>query len=274
MLQGLESKMKKWLITTAVILSTMSAGYAAVDTKQGVFLTQNEIDQSLFECRSGTDWGIKEQNIQKLVGNGKKSVPTLIECLKWQLPERFNERFNDLEKKQPVAMRGDRSSLGIQYCSEMALIKIGSPGVPYLLQSIDTQPETIAVVARILGEIGDGNAIPALIKILQEEKLGFWNRALAAQALQKLHAKEAVPSLIKALKGQPDDPYNNAKFLNYIADALAKLSSQSYGFTFVPEADTKGKAGVIPEHFVFTGSDEDRAKIIQKWEKWLKETSK
>lgn len=263
--------MKKRMIIVAVLFLTISMSYAAAGAVE--VLTQQEIDKSLFECRSGTDWNIKEENIQKLVENGEKSVPTLIECLKWQLPERFEKRFDALEEQQLLAMSGDRSSLGIQDCSEIALVKIGRPAVPYLLQSIETQTETIAAVARILGEIGNRDAIPALIKILQEEKLGFWNRALAAQALQKLHAEEAIPPLIKALKGQTDDPYNNEKFLNYIADALAKLSGQSYGFTFVPEEDTKGKAGIVPAHFVFEGSDEDRAKTIQQWEAWLKESS-
>ena len=122
-----------------------------------VCFAQNDVDveELLFECRPGTEWKIKEQNIQKFAEVGETAVPTLIACLKWELPESIANR-RAKEKKElsyPEAMRGDRSSLGIQDCAEEALVLIGMPATPLLLKSIENQPETIATVANILAEI-------------------------------------------------------------------------------------------------------------------------
>lgn len=138
--------------------------------------------------------------------------------------------------------------------------------MPYLLESIKNQPESLAVVINILGDIGDKSAIPALIKILQEEELGFEKRASAAEALQKLHAKEAIPVLIKALKAQPGEfkRHNKREYLYSFADFLNHIAD-------VSQEDTKTKSGIIPGHYIFKGNEEDKAKAIQQWDEWLKD---
>ncbi len=244
--------------------------------------SSSSIYPMLFELRSGTKWKTKEQNIEKLAQKGEAVVPILIRCLKHELPEELSERIREELSKSIIETdegkmllrkrEGNSSSWGVQQCSKVTLVRIGSPAVPMLIESINKQPETVAMVVTILGEIGDQRAIPALISVLGNNHYNCWERAQAAESLEKLKAQQAIGHLIDALEGEgvPDDKYNNEKFLNYIADSLAKLSGESFGFMYIPENDTMGKS-VIPAHYVFTGTDEQKRETIKKWRQWWQE---
>jgi HEAT repeat protein len=68
-----------------------------------------------------------------------------------------------------------------------------SRGVPLLVPLLD-DPETESIVPWSLAEIGDRNAIQPLIAALDNDDPS--KRVLVIYALEKLHAKEAVPRLL------------------------------------------------------------------------------
>jgi HEAT repeat protein len=73
------------------------------------------------------------------------------------------------------------------------------PLLIYVLNALkDKNPYVRATAAKVLGEIGDKTAVPALIKALKDENPDV--RTAAAEALGKIGDKRAVPHLIKALK--------------------------------------------------------------------------
>jgi HEAT repeat protein len=87
-----------------------------------------------------------------------------------------------------------------------ALVKIGTPAVPALIQALGDRSENVRrAAAEALGAIGDPQAVPALIQALGHETDPFaddWAvRRAAAWALGKLGDPQAVPPLIQALGG-------------------------------------------------------------------------
>jgi len=79
-----------------------------------------------------------------------------------------------------------------------ALVKIGAPAVPALIQALgDSYSDVRRAACEALGRIGDPRAIPALI-----QALGDWNegvRRAACWALGKIGDPQAIPALIQAL---------------------------------------------------------------------------
>jgi hypothetical protein len=240
-------------------------------TNKTIQVPTGEVEDILFEFRPGVEWKVKEKNIEELAEKGESVVPMLIRCLRYKLPEELARRISESAEGKVMLTRADRSSLGVQECSAQTLIRIGKPAVPMLIESIYKQPETVGRVIGILGGIGDERAIPVSISVLSSNSYNWDEKATAAATLERMKAKEVIPYLIVALNGVDNDPYNNDKFLNYIADALAKLSGKSFGFTYVPEEDTRSKAGIIPAHYVFTGNYEQRQEAIRKWWLWWQE---
>ncbi len=243
--------------------------------------TRKQIEDIIFDFRVGVEFKIKEERMEQLVKiseteqilqKDEKVVPILIQCLKDQLPEPLETKVKEQIQKESDSyyfMRGDSSSVPIQGWAERVLQKIGKPAVPKLILSISTQPQTIPAVARILGETGDIRAVFPIITVLNNTNNNFYVRYMAAYALGKLGSPEAIPHLIEALKGQPDDPYNSYKLSNMAADSLAKLTGLSYGFTLTFNMVTKG--GDKSANFQFNGSESEKEKNIKKWKEWWHE---
>jgi hypothetical protein len=60
--------------------------------------------------------------------------------------------------------------------------------------------------------------------------------------------------------------------MNGVADALAKLTGQSFGLNLVPERDTRSKAGIIPAHYDLPNSAPERRAAVELWKQWWKES--
>ena len=92
------------------------------------------------------------------------------------------------------------------------------PLLIYVLNALkDKNPYVRATAAKVLGEIGDKTAVPALIKALKDENADVCTAA--AKALEKI-GKTAVPALIKALKDENPDVRTAA------AEALGKIGDK------------------------------------------------
>lgn len=87
-----------------------------------------------------------------------------------------------------------------------ALRWIGAPAVPHLLRALGAPPAA-ARAARVLGEIGDGRATPALVHALREGLPAV--RVAAAEALGRLADERAAPALARALD-DPNEPVATA----------------------------------------------------------------
>ncbi len=230
-------------------------------------LSREEVEQILFDFRPGVDWKLKEANVERLARTGETYLPLLIECLRWELPAWLKARIEESRKgERPLAMRADGSGVGVQSWAEKVLLKIGKPAVPLLVASVESQPETVGTAARILGNIGDKQAIPPLISILKEAKWNWANRASAAHALELLNAQEAIPDLIESLRGQVDDSYNSDKLADSAANALVGLTGRSFGFIFVLRR-TDMEWGLTPK-YAFVGSPDERERTISRWKQW------
>ena len=242
----------------------VSSSYASIQQ-----YTKEQIEDIIFDFRVGVDSKIKEKRLEQLVSLTEKVVPILIECLKDKLPEPLEARVQEQIRNEGDSyyfMRGDSSSVSIQGWAEMTLEKIGIPAVDKLIESIDTQPDTISQVARILGSIGDKRAIPSIIDVLNNTKNNFYARTNAANVLGKLGSTEAIPHLIEALKGQPNDEYNSYKLSNQAADSLAKITGQSFGFTLTFIRTDKG--GDKSAYFHLNRSESEKAETIKQWAEW------
>ena len=104
--------------------------------------------------------------------------------------------------------------------------------VPALIKILDDQQSDIRVrqaAAEALGQIGDSAAVPVLIKILDDQQLDIRIRRATAEALGQIGDLAAVPVLIKTLKALDDqDSYMRWVFtepLRKIGNAVA----ESYG---------------------------------------------
>jgi HEAT repeat protein len=79
-----------------------------------------------------------------------------------------------------------------------ALVKIGAPAVPHLIQALgDGDWHVREAACEALGEIGDGQAVPPLIQALGDGDSDV--RAAACRALGAIGDRQAVPPLIQAL---------------------------------------------------------------------------
>ena len=84
-----------------------------------------------------------------------------------------------------------------------ALVKIGTPAVPALIQALRDRSENVRfAAAEALGKLGDPQAVPALIQALGDSD--WYVRRAAAEALVKI-GTPAVPALIRALGDSDSD---------------------------------------------------------------------
>ena len=89
---------------------------------------------------------------------------------------------------------GERAERDVAY---KKLINAGEPGVPVLIDTLnDGDPAVREYAAAALGEIGDRQAVKPLLAFLHSDKE---RRYIAAWALGKMKAAEAVPDLIGML---------------------------------------------------------------------------
>jgi len=210
---------------------------------------------------------LKICELEQILKKEQNVIPILIKCLKDPLPEPLETRVKKAIQDEGILLysRGDISSVPIQGMAEMTLQRIGKPAVPELIESIKIQPETVSQAIRILGSIGDKSAVPSIINVLDNTNK-FNTKCDAANALGKLKSTEAIPYLIEALKGQPDDPYNSYRLSNQAADSLAKITGQSFGFTLTFIVATKG--GDKSANFELNGSESEKEKTIKQWTEW------
>ena len=106
--------------------------------------------------------------------------------------QKIEKLIKKLKVKNPCARRISASELGL----------IGSKdAVPSLIKALqqDQDPEVRVSAAEALGQIGLEDAVPALIKALQDEDIDV--RLNAARALERM-GKDAVPALVQALQDE------------------------------------------------------------------------
>jgi HEAT repeat protein len=95
---------------------------------------------------------------------------------------------------------GDWDS-GVRAAACEALVKIGAPAVPHLIQALGDGDRDVRVAAcRALGEIGDGQAVPHLIQALGDRD--WYVRAAACRALGQIGDPQALPHLTQALEDE------------------------------------------------------------------------
>jgi HEAT repeat protein len=191
---------------------------------------QNSTIPALRAGLNNDNW---EQSAERLVKIGKPAVPALIAALNdgyhWrrvQAAQALGEigdpsvvpvlvtllqrdRFRDVQEAAAAALGkiGDPSAvpelievLKQSYdeltCVLYALVQIGKPAVPALIAAIgEGELRERGRVPKVLGEIGDTSAIPALIEALRDT----WMCSEAVGALVKI-GKPAVPALMNVLE--------------------------------------------------------------------------
>lgn len=112
----------------------------------------------------------------------------------------------------------------VRHDAANAVVKIGSPAVPFLIEALKTQSKQVRWrAASALAEIGAeaSSAVPSLIAMLHDED--EYIRRIAAYALGKIgpQASSAVPDLIEALQ---DSDRNLTMVAAY---ALGKIGSEA-----------------------------------------------
>ena len=123
------------------------------------------------------DWGVEANVVKVLVEIGSPAVPALVEILKEQ---------------------------SLDYIAVNALRKIGDSqaalGLIEVLKDKDIDPMTQVRIRAALLQIGSP-AVPALIQALGDKEAGWWMRYKAANLLGEISDPQAVPVLIEALQG-------------------------------------------------------------------------
>jgi len=87
------------------------------------------------------------------------------------------------------------------------IVRIGKPAVPELIKALTGTRHTTGFIAkndmrsraaRVLGEIGDRQAVPALIDVIEDNH--EWTALLSIEALGKIKDARAAPALIQGLR--------------------------------------------------------------------------
>ncbi|MCL6533661.1 MAG: HEAT repeat domain-containing protein [Armatimonadetes bacterium] len=100
--------------------------------------------------------------------------------------QRINDLINNLKSRSTREVREEACE---------ALVKIGAPAVPYLIQALE-DGHACHLACKALGQIGDRRAVPHLIQVMK-----YWHaRHAACQALGQIGDLQAVPHLIRTLE--------------------------------------------------------------------------
>lgn len=102
-----------------------------------------------------------------------------------------------------VALLYDEENAGLRNAAAEILIKLGSAVLPVLTRAADTpDPDVRKFILDIMGDIGDRQATPLLLHLLQSD-VETNVRAAAAENLGKIGDASAVPVMVSALSS-PD----------------------------------------------------------------------
>ena len=160
--------------------------------------------------RGNTIIGGRDGEVEELAAIGGPAIPVLVEHTTDEAYEirdvcsRALIRIGEpaipalLDKiDTPVYMYG-RSEV-----PSKTIIRIGKPAVPYLLEELEKGAHRLMNAIHILGKIGDSRATGPLIDILQERE---WHwKEVAAKALGEIGDLSAVPYLLDVLKNASDN---------------------------------------------------------------------
>src|SRR5262249_40811646 len=117
----------------------------------------------------------------------------------------------------------DQDATGVSGSAVEALVNIGRPALPQLIAALNERNGVVfrSGVAEAMARIRDKNAVPALIKALEDQDKVV--RRTAAQALGVIGAKDAdaVSGLIKAI-GDDDGFVRRSA-----AEALGKVGAET-----------------------------------------------
>ena len=169
---------------------------------------------ALIEALKDKRWSVRKAVIKALGGVGSDAsdaVPALIDVLKdgrWFVRKAVIEALGEIcdQAAVPALIKVVKVKIENERIAAVeALGKIGpdaTDAVPALIRALTSEGGKLSkAVASALGKIGDEAAVPALIKLLNDD----WAGKAVAKALRDIapHIKKALPHLIKALK-HPD----------------------------------------------------------------------
>jgi len=98
-----------------------------------------------------------------------------------------------------VALLYDEDNAGLRNAAAEILVKLGSAVLPVLIHAADSlDPDVRKFILDILGDIGDRQATPLLLRLLQNDAATNV-RAAAAENLGKIRDGSAVPVMVNAL---------------------------------------------------------------------------
>lgn len=124
-----------------------------------------------------------------------------------------------LSAERIVALLYDEENAGLRNAAAEILIKLGPGVLPVLTRAADTRdPDVRKFILDIMGEIGDRQATPLLLRLLQND-VETNVRAAAAENLGKIGDARAVPVMVSALA----DPDLLVQFS--LLDALGRIGS-------------------------------------------------
>ena len=102
-----------------------------------------------------------------------------------------------------IALLYDEENAGLRNAAAEILVKLGPPVLPVLTRAADSpDPDVRKFILDILGDIGDRQATPLLLRLLQHDAETNV-RAAAAENLGKIRDASAVPVMVNALSS-PD----------------------------------------------------------------------
>jgi HEAT repeat protein len=152
----------------------------------------------------------------RLGSTAKSAAPTLKELLPSSIPGNW-ENYIDVAVTE-------------------ALTRIGDPPIDLFLKKLESTDEGERVyAARMLGVIGPGAraSVPALLRLLKDDRLGLQTHAELAFALSKIAptCSPIVPALINAIDTNPDDALLALRRLGMCAhSALPELRKLVFEF--------------------------------------------
>lgn len=214
-----------------------------------------------------------EEAKQSLLEIGSRSIPALI---------------NELEK--------GKTENRYLACEILGNLRNGSAVTPLLKILVDKDVFGVSIAsaaARSLGKIGDGRAIPDLIKVLDSDivKIDVDLRCEAVKALGNLRALESVDTLKKFLSDKAIAS-NKQTILCAVVEALGKIRAKNVtediakllGDKQVEEwsgktvemyaAKALGKITGIDNGPIWEQTDKKTIESLEKWNKWRQDEAK
>jgi len=150
-------------------------------------------------------------------------------------------RFSIDEKIRVLIEKLKDENLDVREKAAEELVQIGIPAVQALINTLRLEEDNELKwrAARILGEIGDTRAIPALIECLREESADV--REQAAWALGKIGDQNAFLPLIQALKDQEFRiRYTAGRSLVALLPKVAEFKEAILGFCSLQDMTKEG----------------------------------